>query len=90
MTIEISEEMRKEAIPSIQQYFRENLPEEIGDLATNALLNFFLEEIGPVIYNKAVADTQYRIQSRIVELDSELYADPFQYWKNQSRQRKPR
>jgi len=90
MTIEISEEMRKEAIPSIQQYFRENLPEEIGDLATNALLNFFLEEIGPVIYNKAVADAQQRLQSRIMELDSELYVDPFQYWKNQSRQRKPR
>lgn len=32
-TMEISEESRKEAIASLQQYFRENLPEEIGSIA---------------------------------------------------------
>jgi len=88
MTIEISEESRKDAIASLQQYFRENLPEEIGNVAAGALLNFFLEEIAPVVYNKAVTDVQQRLQARIMDLDSEIYVDPFQYWKNRDRQRK--
>jgi uncharacterized protein (DUF2164 family) len=88
MTIEISEESRKEAIASLQQYFRESLPEEIGNVAAGAQLNFFLEEIAPVVYNKAVTDVQQRLQARIVDLDSEIYIDPFQYWKNRDRQRK--
>ena len=88
MTIEISEESRKEAIASLQQYFRENMPEEIGNVAAGALLNYFLEEIAPVVYNKAVTDVQQRLQARIIDIDSEVYVDPFQYWKNRDRQRK--
>jgi uncharacterized protein (DUF2164 family) len=90
MTIEISEESRKEAIASLQQYFRENMPEEIGNIAAGALLNYFLEEIAPVVYNKAVSDVQQRLQARIIDIDSEVYVDPFQYWKNRDRQRKPK
>jgi len=44
------------------------------------LLNFFIEEIGPVIYNQAIADAQARRQSRISDLNGELFADEFQYW----------
>ncbi|MDB5847009.1 MAG: hypothetical protein JWP29_761, partial [Rhodoferax sp.] len=33
MTIEISKEARKEAIESIERYFRENMEEKIGNIA---------------------------------------------------------
>ena len=36
----------------------------IGNIAAGGLLGFFLEEIGPVIYNKAVADVQERLVER--------------------------
>jgi uncharacterized protein (DUF2164 family) len=80
MTIELTEQKRKDAIASIQQYFLKNMPEEIGTLPASLLLNFFLEDIGPAIYNKAVTDAQERLQARIAEVDSELYVDEFQYW----------
>jgi uncharacterized protein (DUF2164 family) len=79
MTIEISPESSKAAIASIQRYFSENLAEEIGNLDAGALLGFFLE-IAPVVYNKAVADAQARLQARVMELDVEVYEDEFQYW----------
>jgi uncharacterized protein (DUF2164 family) len=78
--IELSKRARADAIASIQRYFREELPEPIGDLPAGLLLNFFLEEIGPAIYNKAVADAQERMQMRVADLSAELYADEFQYW----------
>jgi uncharacterized protein (DUF2164 family) len=78
--IELSNETREDAIASIKRYFEENLPEPIGDLPANLLLNFILEEIGPAIYNQAIKDAQTRLQQRVADLDGELYEDEFQYW----------
>jgi uncharacterized protein (DUF2164 family) len=88
MTIEISKESRTEAIASIQRYFRENIEEKIGDLAADSLLGFFLDEIGPIIYNRAVADVQERLQSRVMEIDIEIHEEEFQYWRKADRKRK--
>ena len=80
MSIEVSKEARVDAIASIQQYFERNMPEPIGELPAGLLLNFFVEEIGPVIYNKAIADAQARLAVRVADLSGELYEDEFQYW----------
>ncbi len=88
MTIEIAREARQEAIVSIQRYFSENMDDEIGSLTASALLGFFLEEVGPLIYNKAVADVQERLQARVMEIDAEVYEDEFQYWTKAGRQKR--
>ncbi len=80
MSMELSKEARADAIASIQQYFERNMPEPIGDLPAGLLLNFFVEEIGPAIYNKAIADAQARLAVRVADLSGELYEDEFQYW----------
>lgn len=81
MTIELSKEIRQLAISSIARYFEKNMEEKIGNIAAGALLGFFVEEIGPVIYNQAVADVQERLQARVMEIDLEVNEDPFQYWR---------
>lgn len=88
VTIELPQQTRADAIQSIQQYFEQNLPEPIGELAAGLLLDYFLEEIGPAIYNKAISDAQQRLQQRVSDLDGELFADPFQYWPRQAAKRK--
>ena len=90
MTIELTKEAKQNALESLQKYFQVNLEQPIGNLAAGALLQFILEEIGPSIYNKGVADAQERMQARISELDSEVYADEFQYWRNRDKQLKGR
>jgi uncharacterized protein (DUF2164 family) len=90
MTIELSKQARAEAVASIQRYFREEMPEPIGDLPAGLLLNFLLEEIGPTIYNKAIADAQARLLGRVSDLNGELYADEFQYWIRLENKRKNR
>ncbi|HZB89705.1 MAG TPA: DUF2164 domain-containing protein [Terracidiphilus sp.] len=90
MKIELPKQMRADAIVSIQRYFKEEMPEPIGDLPAGMLLNFFLEEIGPAVYNKGVADAQARMQARAADLSGELYADEFQYWPRLESKRKAR
>jgi uncharacterized protein (DUF2164 family) len=80
VTIELAKQARKDAIASIQKYFEEEIREPIGDLRAGLLLDFFLEEIGPAIYNRAIGDAQVRMQQRVSDLEGELYADEFQYW----------
>ena len=90
MTIELHKDARAQAVASIERYFRENMEEPIGNIAAGGLLGFFLEEIGPAIYNKAVADVQERLQARISELDLEVHEDEFQYWRKYERAGKGR
>lgn len=90
MPIELSKEAKQNALESLQKYFEANMEEPLGNLAGGALLNFILEEIGPSIYNKGVADAQERMQARLSELDYEVHEDEFQYWRCADRQRKGR
>jgi uncharacterized protein (DUF2164 family) len=65
MTIELSKEAKQTALESLQKYFEEHLEQSLGNLAGGALLNFIVEEIGPSLYNKGVADAQERMQMRL-------------------------
>lgn len=88
MSIELPDDTRKALITSIQRYFDQNMDESIGNLAAGALLNYVLQEIGPTIYNKAVADAQSRLLARVNELDLEVYEDEFTYWNTASGKKK--
>jgi uncharacterized protein (DUF2164 family) len=81
MPIELPKDARQEAIDSIERYFLEHLDQKIGNIVAGGLLGYFLEEIGPVIYNQAVADVQERLQRHVSELDLEVHEEPFQYWR---------
>jgi uncharacterized protein (DUF2164 family) len=79
--IELHKKDREQAIASIERYFSEHRQERIGNVAAGGLLGFFLEEIGPSIYNKGVADARERMQERLHDLDFEVHEDEFIYWR---------
>jgi uncharacterized protein (DUF2164 family) len=57
----------------------------MGNIAAGALLGFFLQEIGPSVYNQAVVEVQDRLQARVAELDIEIHEDEFAYWPRQGK-----
>ncbi len=90
MAIELTKQVRTDAIASLQRYFEEHLPEPIGALTAGLLLDFFVEEIGPAIYNRAIAEAQDRMQQRALDLTGELYAPEFPFWARIDGKRKSR
>ena len=84
MDIELTKEDRAQAIASVERYFNEHFADamgtRLGNIQAGALLNFFLEEVGPCVYNQAIADAQERLSRRVSELDIECHADGFGYW----------
>ena len=81
MPIELPKPARQQAVESIERYFSEHLEQRIGNVAAGGLLAYFLEEIAPLVYNRAVADVQERMQMRIADLDIEIHEDEFGYWR---------
>jgi len=81
MSIELSKAERQQAIASIERWFREHMDEKIGNVAAGGLLGFILEEIGPTLYNRGVADAQERLHARVAELDFEVHEEEFGYWR---------
>ena len=87
MTIELTKAAHTAAISSLERYFLEENGEPLGDMAAGALLTFFLADIGPAIYNQAIADAQESMQARVAEIDIELHETPFEYWTKRNRKR---
>ena len=76
-SIVITEDARKQAIAALRQYFAANLEEEIGDLKAGLLLDFILSELGPSVYNQAIADARAFFEERTSDLAAICYRDEF-------------
>ena len=80
MAIKLARDVRKRSIMSIRRYFTENMEDEVGDLKAQLLLDFFLKEIGPIVYNHAIADAQSYFQERTGDLDGACHEPEFGFW----------
>lgn len=80
MAIELNPETTERAVGSIKRYFKEQREEELGELQAKLLLDFIVKEIGPSIYNAAIADAQTFVRDRIADLDGACFEPEFSYW----------
>ena len=80
MSLTLSPDARTKALASIRRYFAEELEHELGELPAQLFLDFVLEEIGPSVYNTAIADAQTYLRDRVVELEDALHAPEFPHW----------
>lgn len=78
--ITIPDEARKQAIGSIRRYFTEELDQDIGELKAGLVLDYVLREIGPSVYNQAIADARTYFEERTADLESVCYHAEFPYW----------
>jgi uncharacterized protein (DUF2164 family) len=80
MAITLPQEARKQVLASIKRYVAENFDQEIGDLRAIGLLDYFLKEIGPTVYNQAITDAQAYFQDRVADLEGVCFENEFTYW----------
>ena len=72
--VKLPKENRDQIIASIQQHFEIERGEHIGELAADSLLQFFMTEIGPYLYNQALSDCRTLISQRMVAMEEDVYA----------------
>jgi uncharacterized protein (DUF2164 family) len=88
--ITLPDQTKAQAIASIRRYFAEQLDQEVGDLQASLLLEFVLKELGPSIYNAAVADAQAFLRDRVADLDGACFVPEFGYWPRSASRRPSR
>ncbi|MBD2872735.1 DUF2164 domain-containing protein [Paenibacillus arenilitoris] len=74
MGLKLPREQKDRLIASVQQYFELERSETIGSIAAEQLLDFMIKEIGPHVYNEAMADARRALAERMQTLEDELYA----------------
>jgi len=74
LTIKLPKEEKDDIVQNVQTYFEVERSETIGALGAEQLIDFMIKELGPYIYNKAVADARILINEKVNQIDDELYA----------------
>jgi uncharacterized protein (DUF2164 family) len=78
--ITLPDRARTQALASLRRYFDEHMDESIGDLKAALLLDYMLVELGPAIYNQAIADARGYMEERAGDLPDVLGHAEFTYW----------
>jgi len=68
----LSKEERRACIREIIVYFQKEHKEEIGLIAAESILDFFLQTVGVKIYNGAVEDTRKFMRGRFEDLQIDI------------------
>jgi len=80
MDIKLSPDTEKRLHAAIQRFVAEEYGESLGELGAGTFLTFCLKELGPAIYNQAIADAQACMQERVTDLENICFADESGYW----------
>ncbi len=66
--IELSKEVKQDLIKSIKHFFLSEKDEDISDFQASTVLDFVLSNVGPYIYNQAIADAYTLMSEKIEDL----------------------
>jgi len=72
MKLKLNKDRSKKVVEKIQLYMEKEYGEAIGELRAAFLLDFFVEELGPLIYNQAINDAQAFLQDKLIDLETAL------------------
>ncbi len=90
MDIKLSPDTEKQLRGAIQRFVAEEYGESVGELGAGTFLTFCLKELGPAIYNQAIADAQACLQERVTDLENICFVEQAGYWdKKKGVPRKP-
>lgn len=80
--ITLEDETRDYLLGSIKRFFLEELEEDIGDLKAMQVLEFCVREVGPSVYNQAIADSQRFFEEKVSDLGGVRFEPEFDYWRS--------
>lgn len=66
--IKLTKEQRDDAVRAIKKFFKEERGEEIGDLASEILLDFVIEKLAPEFYNQGIQDSHVYVTERLEDM----------------------
>lgn len=72
--LKLPREAKQEIVYRVQRYFEEERGEQLGELGAEQLVEWMLKELGPAIYNHALADARAIVLEKAAQIEDELYS----------------
>ena len=60
-------------VDAIIRYHREEFDEPLSEFRAASLLDFFVRELGPPVYNQGVRDAAGYLQDRLIDIEGEVF-----------------
>ena len=73
MRIRLSPERRSVLVGVIQRHFANEFDEELSAFRAEQLLDFFVAELGPPVYNQGVRDAAGYVQAKLADIEGEVF-----------------
>ena len=73
LRIRLSDERRAALLRALKDYTTAEFDEPLSDFRAEGLLDFFIRELGPPVYNQGVRDAAAFVQSKLTDIDGEIY-----------------
>ncbi|RIJ17397.1 DUF2164 domain-containing protein [Henriciella mobilis] len=73
--IQLSDERRDALIGHLQTLFSTEFDETLSDFRAGEILDRMLKTLGPTVYNQAVEDVRAHLQTKLDDLNGEVYVD---------------
>jgi len=73
MRIHLEPERRTNLLQAIKEYFAAEFEDPLSDFRAQALLDFFIRELGPPVYNQGVRDASQFIMAKLGDIEGEIY-----------------
>ena len=73
MRIRLSAERRAALLRATKTYFTEEFDETLSDFRAQALVDFFVRELGPPVYNQGVRDAASFVQEKLADIEGDVY-----------------
>jgi uncharacterized protein (DUF2164 family) len=71
--IELTDDRRARLLAAIRTRAEEIFDEPVSEFRAQALLDLFLREVGPSVYNQGVRDASAYMQEKLTDLEAEVY-----------------
>jgi uncharacterized protein (DUF2164 family) len=72
--ITLTSDQKKQLLEEISYYFEAEHGEKFGIIASEGILDFFMENLGKYIYNKALDDTKKWFDHHMEDVEADFYA----------------
>jgi uncharacterized protein (DUF2164 family) len=73
LRIRLSPERRSMLVDAIKRHFDAEFDEPLSDFRAEQLLDFFVAELGPPVYNQGVRDASSNIADKLIDIEGDVF-----------------
>ena len=73
MRIHLDPERRSMLLDAATRFYRDEFDESLSEFRAASLVDFFIRELGPPVYNQGVRDAAGYVQQKLTDIEGDVF-----------------